>query len=81
MEDHNALEKVKQSLKYDQGRYQVATPWKKDEPALSNNYEMAMRRLQNTEKRLNRNLELAGAYSDVINQYIKKGVYPKDSRF
>jgi hypothetical protein len=71
-EDHLALQKVEQSLKYEDGRYQVAIPWKRSEPTVSNNYGMAFRRLQNTEKRLKRNIELAGVYSDIIKRYIQK---------
>ena len=64
--------KVEQSLKYENERYQVAIPWKRSEPTVSNNYGMAFRRLQNTEKRLKRNMELAGVYSDIIERYIQK---------
>ncbi|CAB4034781.1 Hypothetical predicted protein, partial [Paramuricea clavata] len=71
-EDHLALQKVEQSLKYENGRYQVAIPWKRSEPTVSNNYGMAFRRLQNTEKRLKRNIELVGVYSDIIERYIQK---------
>lgn len=51
-EDQCALEKVEKSLKNVDGRYQVGIPWKEDNPILSDNYEMALRRLINTERRL-----------------------------
>ena len=38
---------------------------------------MAWRRLQNTEKRLKKNQELAGVYSGIIDQYVKKGYIRK----
>ncbi len=77
MEDQLALKKVEQSLKYENGKYQVAIPWKNNEPTLFNNYDMAFRRLQNTEKRLKKNVELEGVYSDIIDQYIQKGYIRK----
>ena len=42
-------------------------------PALPNNYEMALRSLLNTEKRLLKNPEIGEAYTNNINQYIEKG--------
>ena len=68
-----SLEKLEESIKYVDGRYQVAIPWKDDEPALPNNYEMALRRLLNTEKRLLKNPEIGEAYTNNINQYLEKG--------
>ena len=38
---------------------------------------MACRRLLNTEKRLKKNHELAGVYSGIIDQYVKKGYIRK----
>ena len=34
-----SLEKLEESIRYVDGRYQAAIPWKGDEPALPNNYE------------------------------------------
>ena len=39
-DDKLALEKVKKSVKYVNGRYQVVIPWKHLEPELPDNYEM-----------------------------------------
>ena len=64
-----SLEKLEESIKYVDGRYQVAIPWKDDECALPNNYEMALRRLLNTEKRLLKNPEIGETYTNNINQY------------
>ena len=38
------LEKVEKSTKYVDGKYQVAIPWKDDEPEPPDNYKMAVRR-------------------------------------
>ncbi len=77
MEDQLALKKVEQSLKYENGKYQVVIPWKNNEPTLFNNHDMAFQRLQNTDKTLTKNVELEGIYSDIIDQYIQKGYIRK----
>jgi len=66
------MEKVKRTLKFVNGRYQVGIPWKGNSPLLQNNYKMAFRRLQNTEQRLFKTPNIAKAYSDCIEQYISK---------
>jgi len=63
-----ALKRVEKSLKYVDGRYQVAIPWKKEDPKLPNN---------NTEKRLLKSPEIAIAYSKNIIQYLEKGYIRK----
>ena len=68
-----SLEKLEESIRYVDGRYQVAIPWKDDEPALPNNYERALRRLLNTEKRLLKNPEIGEAYAN----YINEGLHPQ----
>lgn len=72
-----ALEQVQKSLEYLEGRYQVALPWKKNVPDLPDNYDMALRRLYNTEKRLLKNPEIAAPYSENITEYLEKGYIRK----
>ena len=83
-DDKLALEKVEKSIKYVDGRYQVAIPWKDDKPELPDNYNMAVRRLFNTEKRLCNNPEVGDTYSKCISQYLEKGyirkIDPAESR-
>ena len=71
--DKSALEKVKSSMTFENGQYQLSIPWKNDKPDLPNNYSMTLRRLENTEKRLNRSPEVVTAYGDTIRKYIEKG--------
>ena len=47
-----AQKKVEQSLTYNREHYEVAVPWKQERPNLSNNCQMAERRLELVEKRL-----------------------------
>ena len=76
-EEQMALQKVKNSLKFNGKRYELAMPWKQDKPELPNNYSMAVRRLCGTEKRLMKNPEAGSAYSEIINTYVQKGYIRK----
>ena len=76
-DEQRALEQVKKFLKYVDGRYQMALPWKESVPDLPDNYDMALRRLCNTEKHLLKNPEIAAAYSENITQYLEKGYIRK----
>ena len=65
-EEQIALNKVKQSFTYEQQMYRVGVPWKCNDPALPNNYKMALQRLENTEKRLERSPKIGKAYGECI---------------
>jgi len=60
-------------------RYEVDMPWKPNAHELPNKYEMAVNWLISTEKRLLKNPQLAGSYSDIISKYIhvQKGYVSK----
>ena len=45
-DEKEAVVKVTESTIYDKGRYSVGIPWKKEEPNLNNNYDMALIRLK-----------------------------------
>ena len=55
------------------GQYRVSIPWKGDKMVLPNNYSMALRRLQNLEKTLLRDPEIAKSYQEIICRYLEKG--------
>lgn len=78
-EEKIAMEKVKGSLKYNMKnqQYEVAIPWKDNLDEIPDNYKMAVQRLENTEKRLLKNPQLAKSYSDIIDQYLQKGYIKK----
>ena len=77
IQDQLAMRKVDGSLHYDQNMYRVSIPWKEDKPMLPDNYSMALKRLQNTEKRLQKSPNIGHAYSDIIKQYVAKGYVRK----
>ena len=68
---------VAETLAFEDGHYSVGLPWKTKDHDLPDNFTMAMHRLQNTEKRLQKSPELAKAYSDVLESYQDKGYIRK----
>ena len=60
--EKKALDLVSESLLYQNGRYQVAVPWKDDKPKLPDNRSMATSRLHSTEKKLLQNEFVAKEY-------------------
>ena len=67
LDEKEAVAKVTASVIYDKGRYSVGIPWKKEEPNLNNNYDMALRRLKSQEKALGRKgPEAVQAYNKII---------------
>ena len=64
-EDNFILDKAQQSVKFIDGHYRIAIPGKEERVSLLNNYSMALRRLQNLEKRLEKVPEVAQAYKEI----------------
>ena len=77
IEEQSALNKAEQSIQFADGMYRVGVPWRGIEPNLPGNYKMALKRLENTEKKLVRSPAIATAYCAIINQYINKGFIKK----
>ena len=57
--------------------YRVGVPWIENKPSLPDNHRMALQRLQNTEKRLQKSPDIARAYNDIIDHHIAKGYVRK----
>ena len=64
--DQEVLEKVEKSIKFTDGRYEVSLPWKQRQIELPNNYEMAKKRLESTEKRLEKDVAVKELYKSTI---------------
>lgn len=73
--------KVEESVKFIDGHYQVAIPWKENKLSLPDNYKIAFQRLQNLEKRLTRERDVAIVYSATIEKYLEKGYVRKIEMF
>lgn len=71
-----ALKKVEKSITFRNEMYRVGVPWICNEIVLPNNYNMALQRLENTEKRLERSPDIA---QFVLQQHAKKyqSEYPR----
>ena len=68
------LKKFKETLTYNDGRYEICLPWKEDRIALKDNYRQAERRLYNLEKKLIHEPMKAASYGEAINKYAENGV-------
>ena len=76
-EERLALNKVKDSLNYEKGRYFVAVPWKDEKPKLPETKPMALSRLRSTEKNLKKVYHVAKDYKKTIQAYVEKGYLRK----
>ena len=76
-EEQLAVKKVRQSLKNDGERYQVAVPWRDEHPTLEANYQMAVQRLENIEKRVLPLKNVGEEYEKIISAYQQKGYIRK----
>ena len=72
IEEKKALDKVEVLFVHEGERYQVATPWKHEHPALPINYETALSCLGNTEKGLTCQPSLGDDYQNLITSYLEK---------
>ena len=61
-----ALGKVKDFLKYENGRYRVAVLWKENKPDLPDTKPMALSRLPCTERNLKKHSRVAEEYQATI---------------
>ena len=76
-EERLALNKVKDSLEYENGRYRVAVPWKDDKPELPDIKPMALSRLRSTERNLKKDNRVTEEYKATIQAYVEKGYLRK----
>ena len=71
-EEKMVVKKVEKSIRFIDGHYQIAIPWKENKLSLPDNFKMAFQRLQNLEKRLARDPDVTTAYSETIEKYLTK---------
>ena len=72
-DEKKAAKIVQDSIKHKDGQYQVGIPWKRDPKCLPDNYDMAVKRMMNTERKLYRDVKTANEYDQIIEGYINKG--------
>ena len=68
---------MKDSFKYENGRYPVAVPWKDDKPELPDTKLMALSCLRSTERNLKKDNRVAEEYKATIQGYVEKGYLRK----
>ena len=74
--DSNLLKKFSEELRYFNGRYEVALPWKSDiaKQGLKNNEKLAQKRLESLDGKFNKNPSLRERYDEVFREYEKDGI-------
>ena len=73
MEDKKGLRTMEQSVKLQDGHYQVALPWREFSPFLPYNRSLAERRLQMLKRRLLQDNELFKNYKGKMEKYLSDG--------
>ena len=73
IEDKEALQTLERTTKLVGGRYEVGLLWKNEKPHLPDNRVQAERRLQQLNRRFQRDPEFAEQYKMVMDEYIRKG--------
>ena len=71
---NNVQEEFSENLTFDGQRYEVKLPWKTSHSALSDNYDLCVRRLESTMKRLKSQPEILEEYDSVIKDQLEKGI-------
>jgi len=62
-----------EAISFSEGKYTAKLPWKQDHPPLPSNYEISLKRTQNTIKRLARTPEIFKKYGEIIADQEKRG--------
>ena len=75
--DEMVSEKFKETIKFEDGRYQVTWPWKEDVPDIPVNRELALGRTKSSVARMKNKPELLKAYDNVIHDQLEKGIIEK----
>ncbi|XP_052771184.1 uncharacterized protein LOC128210870 [Mya arenaria] len=71
--EKKVIEKTEKTVKYENEMYTVGLPWKEVNVSLPDNYDSALKRLENTEKRLKKNPVVFSAYQKTLENYEEKG--------
>lgn len=76
-DDKVAINRFKETLNYENGRYAVTWPWKRDRPDLPENHGLALGRLKSLVNRIKGNPDLAEKYAEIIEDQLKQGIIEK----
>ena len=73
-DDTKALNRFNETLSYENGRYTVTWPWKKEKPDLPQKHGLALGRLKSLINGMKRNPDLVEKYTDTIEDQLKQGI-------
>ena len=76
-DDDKALEQFNELISFRDGRYQVAWPWKCQNPNLPVNLDIVIGRMRSLSRRLQGNPDLFRKYDDIIQGQVEKGIIEK----
>ena len=77
--DKEVLHTFKDTLQYENGRYMVTWPWKKEKSDLPDNYTLALGRLKSLINRMKANPNIIKQYNEIIEEQLKRGIIEKVS--
>ena len=66
--DEEAIEKFCSTIKFEERKYQVSWPWKLSGICVSDNFEVAIRRMKSFVRRLQSDADLLKIYDGIIKQ-------------
>ena len=72
--EHTVYDDFGSSIQLVEGRYEVQLPWKEGHPALADNYQLCLRRLQGLTKRLKQDPAILQEYDATIQNQMKQGI-------
>ena len=73
-EDESVHNRLLESAKFREGRYEVKLPWKDHHEPLPDNYQLAKKRLNSLVHRLKSDPDKADAYDKIIKEQIRSGI-------
>ena len=80
-EDQRALERFKETLLFENGRYTVKWPWKEEVPDINENRGLAIGRLRSLVSRMQKQPGMMLKYDTIIQDQLEKGIIEKVDRF
>ena len=72
--EETVLDEFSQTIRFKDGRYQVALPWKDPHPPLPDNYELSCKRLTGLLRRLKQHQEVLCEYDAIIRNQLQQGI-------
>lgn len=76
-EDRKAMNVLEETTKFKDNRYECKLLWKNEDVKMPDNYKMAFKRLQSTERNISKDALKATEYDKVFEDYLSKGYATK----